>query len=164
MYLDRSWLQEKVKIEKLQQKIQLALQHVLQKNHREDGILTKVWIILCHVTTVKVHFLMNNVKAFIHLLNHTLVWFTKVWFSKCINAKWKWKPINVFILLVLNNISAMQNTISVFQYAGLDLHETSVCMTTRLWQDTISKLTLFLSIPWVPHTVFFSSVFPNLDG
>lgn len=40
--LDRSWLQEKVKIEKLQQKIQLALQHVLQKNHREDGILTKV--------------------------------------------------------------------------------------------------------------------------
>lgn len=41
-HLDRSWLQEKVKIEKLQQKIQLALQHVLQKNHREDGILTKV--------------------------------------------------------------------------------------------------------------------------
>lgn len=40
--LDRSWLQEKVKVEKLQQKIQLALQHVLQKNHREDGILTKV--------------------------------------------------------------------------------------------------------------------------
>lgn len=39
---DRSWLQEKVKVEKLQQKIQLALQHVLQKNHREDGILTKV--------------------------------------------------------------------------------------------------------------------------
>lgn len=29
-------------MEKLQQKIQLALQHVLQKNHREDGILTKV--------------------------------------------------------------------------------------------------------------------------
>lgn len=41
-FLDRSWLQEKVKVEKLQQKIQLALQHVLQKNHREDGILTKV--------------------------------------------------------------------------------------------------------------------------
>ncbi|XP_075288244.1 nuclear receptor ROR-alpha isoform X2 [Opisthocomus hoazin] len=41
MSADRSWLQEKVKIEKLQQKIQLALQHVLQKNHREDGILTK---------------------------------------------------------------------------------------------------------------------------
>lgn len=40
--VDRSWLQEKVKVEKLQQKIQLALQHVLQKNHREDGILTKV--------------------------------------------------------------------------------------------------------------------------
>ncbi|KAJ3595923.1 hypothetical protein NHX12_002335 [Muraenolepis orangiensis] len=42
MSADRSWLQEKVKVEKLQQKIQLALQHVLQKNHREDGILTKV--------------------------------------------------------------------------------------------------------------------------
>uniref|UniRef100_A0A672PSM6 RAR-related orphan receptor A, paralog a n=1 Tax=Sinocyclocheilus grahami TaxID=75366 RepID=A0A672PSM6_SINGR len=36
MSADRSWLQEKVKVEKLQQKIQLALQHVLQKNHRED--------------------------------------------------------------------------------------------------------------------------------
>uniref|UniRef100_A0A8C9FEW9 RAR related orphan receptor A n=1 Tax=Pavo cristatus TaxID=9049 RepID=A0A8C9FEW9_PAVCR len=46
MSADRSWLQEKVKIEKLQQKIQLALQHVLQKNHREDGILTKVQIML----------------------------------------------------------------------------------------------------------------------
>lgn len=43
---DRSWLQEKVKVEKLQQKIQLALQHVLQKNHREDGILTKVRLLL----------------------------------------------------------------------------------------------------------------------
>lgn len=42
---DRSWLQEKVKVEKLQQKIQLALQHVLQKNHREDGILTKVCLL-----------------------------------------------------------------------------------------------------------------------
>uniref|UniRef100_A0A672PR21 RAR-related orphan receptor A, paralog a n=1 Tax=Sinocyclocheilus grahami TaxID=75366 RepID=A0A672PR21_SINGR len=42
MSADRSWLQEKVKVEKLQQKIQLALQHVLQKNHREDGMLTKV--------------------------------------------------------------------------------------------------------------------------
>lgn len=43
---DRSWLQEKVKVEKLQQKIQLALQHVLQKNHREDGILTKVRLLV----------------------------------------------------------------------------------------------------------------------
>lgn len=48
--LDRSWLQEKVKIEKLQQKIQLALQHVLQKNHREDGILTKL---ICKVSTLR---------------------------------------------------------------------------------------------------------------
>uniref|UniRef100_A0A8C7M4V9 RAR-related orphan receptor A, paralog a n=1 Tax=Oncorhynchus kisutch TaxID=8019 RepID=A0A8C7M4V9_ONCKI len=48
--LDRSWLQEKVKVEKLQQKIQLALQHVLQKNHREDGILTKL---ICKVSTLR---------------------------------------------------------------------------------------------------------------
>uniref|UniRef100_A0A3Q0RGK7 RAR related orphan receptor A n=1 Tax=Amphilophus citrinellus TaxID=61819 RepID=A0A3Q0RGK7_AMPCI len=39
---DRSWLQEKLQVEKLQQKTQLALQHVLQKNQREDGVLNKV--------------------------------------------------------------------------------------------------------------------------
>ncbi|NXD06337.1 RORA protein, partial [Nothocercus nigrocapillus] len=50
MSADRSWLQEKVKIEKLQQKIKLALQHVLQKNHREDGILTKL---ICKVSTLR---------------------------------------------------------------------------------------------------------------
>ncbi|XP_048722467.1 nuclear receptor ROR-alpha isoform X3 [Caretta caretta] len=50
MSADRSWLQEKIKIEKLQQKIQLALQHVLQKNHREDGILTKL---ICKVSTLR---------------------------------------------------------------------------------------------------------------
>ncbi|KAJ8346147.1 hypothetical protein SKAU_G00303400 [Synaphobranchus kaupii] len=42
MSADRSWLQEKVKVEKLQQKIQLALQHVLQKNHREGRHTDKV--------------------------------------------------------------------------------------------------------------------------
>ncbi|OCT89438.1 nuclear receptor ROR-alpha isoform X2 [Xenopus laevis] len=47
---DRSWLQEKMKIEKLQQKIQLTLQHVLQKNQREDGILTKL---ICKVSTLR---------------------------------------------------------------------------------------------------------------
>ncbi|KAM8974586.1 nuclear receptor ROR-alpha isoform 1-T1 [Pelodytes ibericus] len=47
---DRSWLQEKLKIEKLQQKIQLTLQHVLQKNHREDGILAKL---ICKVSTLR---------------------------------------------------------------------------------------------------------------
>ncbi|XP_068131794.1 nuclear receptor ROR-alpha A isoform X2 [Hyperolius riggenbachi] len=47
---DRSWLQEKLKIEKLQQKIQLTLQHVLQKNHRDDGILTKL---ICKVSTLR---------------------------------------------------------------------------------------------------------------
>ncbi|TNN00484.1 hypothetical protein fugu_011730, partial [Takifugu bimaculatus] len=50
MSADRSWLQEKVKVEKLQQKIQLALQHVLQKNHREDGILTKTLSSPCPLT------------------------------------------------------------------------------------------------------------------
>ncbi|KAM6950520.1 nuclear receptor ROR-alpha A-like isoform 1-T1 [Lycodopsis pacificus] len=39
---DRSWLQEKLQVEKLQQKTQLALQHVLQKNQREDGALNKL--------------------------------------------------------------------------------------------------------------------------
>ena len=39
-------------MEKLQQKIQLALQHVLQKNHREDGILTKVWLTHTHTAPV----------------------------------------------------------------------------------------------------------------
>ncbi|XP_029283221.1 nuclear receptor ROR-alpha A-like isoform X2 [Cottoperca gobio] len=39
---DRSWLQEKLQVEKLQQKTELALQHVLQKNQREDGALNKM--------------------------------------------------------------------------------------------------------------------------
>ncbi|KAM9317704.1 nuclear receptor ROR-alpha A-like [Pholidichthys leucotaenia] len=39
---DRSWLQEKLQVEKLQQKTELALQRVLQKNQREDGVLTKL--------------------------------------------------------------------------------------------------------------------------
>ncbi|KAM4592272.1 nuclear receptor ROR-alpha A-like isoform 2-T3 [Odontesthes bonariensis] len=39
---DRSWLQEKLQVEKLQQKTESALQHVLQKNRREDGVLEKL--------------------------------------------------------------------------------------------------------------------------
>ncbi|XP_034015223.1 nuclear receptor ROR-alpha A-like isoform X1 [Thalassophryne amazonica] len=39
---DRSWLQEKLQVEKLQQKTQLALQHILQKNQQEDGVLNKL--------------------------------------------------------------------------------------------------------------------------
>jgi len=42
VYADRSWLQEKLQVEKLQQKTESALQHVLQKNQREDGVLDKV--------------------------------------------------------------------------------------------------------------------------
>ncbi|GCC21134.1 hypothetical protein chiPu_0019601 [Chiloscyllium punctatum] len=47
---DRLWLQEKIKVEKLQQRIQLTLQHILQKHHREDGILTKL---LSKVSTLR---------------------------------------------------------------------------------------------------------------
>ncbi|XP_036952393.1 nuclear receptor ROR-alpha A-like isoform X2 [Acanthopagrus latus] len=47
---DRSWLQEKLQVEKLQQKTQLALQHVLQKNQREDGLLHKL---RCKVSTLR---------------------------------------------------------------------------------------------------------------
>uniref|UniRef100_A0A3Q0RGG8 RAR related orphan receptor A n=1 Tax=Amphilophus citrinellus TaxID=61819 RepID=A0A3Q0RGG8_AMPCI len=47
---DRSWLQEKLQVEKLQQKTQLALQHVLQKNQREDGVLNKL---RCKVTALR---------------------------------------------------------------------------------------------------------------
>ncbi|KAM3842316.1 nuclear receptor ROR-alpha A-like, partial [Diretmus argenteus] len=47
---DRCWLQEKLKVEKLQQKTKLALQHVLQKNQREDGVLTKL---ICKVSTLR---------------------------------------------------------------------------------------------------------------
>ncbi|XP_045563938.1 nuclear receptor ROR-alpha A isoform X2 [Salmo salar] len=50
MSADRTWLQEKGKVEKLQQKIQLALQHVLQKNGREDLVLTKL---ICKVSTLR---------------------------------------------------------------------------------------------------------------
>ncbi|XP_072235943.1 nuclear receptor ROR-alpha A-like [Leuresthes tenuis] len=39
---DRSWLQEKLQVEKLQQRTESALQHVLQKNQREDGVLDKL--------------------------------------------------------------------------------------------------------------------------
>ncbi|KAF3832114.1 hypothetical protein F7725_025779 [Dissostichus mawsoni] len=40
--LDRSWLQDKLQVEKLQQKTELALKHVLQKNQREEGALSKL--------------------------------------------------------------------------------------------------------------------------
>ncbi|MEQ2237833.1 hypothetical protein ILYODFUR_027126, partial [Ilyodon furcidens] len=39
---DRSWLREKLQVERLQQKTESALQHVLQKNHRDDGVLDKL--------------------------------------------------------------------------------------------------------------------------
>ncbi|KAJ7994509.1 hypothetical protein DPEC_G00250220 [Dallia pectoralis] len=50
MSADRTWLQEKLKVEKLQQKIQLSIQHVLQKNGREDVVLTKL---ICKVSTLR---------------------------------------------------------------------------------------------------------------
>ncbi|KAM8890401.1 nuclear receptor ROR-alpha A-like isoform 1-T1 [Synchiropus picturatus] len=39
---DRSWLQEALQVEKLQQKTLLALEHVLQKNQRGDGVMDKL--------------------------------------------------------------------------------------------------------------------------
>ncbi|KAM4596386.1 nuclear receptor ROR-alpha A-like isoform 2-T2 [Fundulus diaphanus] len=39
---DRSWLREKLQVERLQQKTESALQHVLQKNHGDDGVLDKL--------------------------------------------------------------------------------------------------------------------------
>ena len=71
LYLpDRSWLQEKVKVEKLQQKIQLALQHVLQKNHREDGILTKVHTPTLSLTYTHIHS-HTHTQTHAHKLLHT---------------------------------------------------------------------------------------------
>ncbi|KAG2465633.1 RORB protein, partial [Polypterus senegalus] len=39
---DRPWLMEPRKVQKLQEKIYFALQHVMQKNHLDDDTLTKV--------------------------------------------------------------------------------------------------------------------------
>ncbi|XP_054588478.1 nuclear receptor ROR-alpha A isoform X1 [Nothobranchius furzeri] len=39
---DRSWLRDKLQVEKLQQKTESALQHILQKNQRADGVLEKL--------------------------------------------------------------------------------------------------------------------------
>ncbi|XP_051950364.1 nuclear receptor ROR-alpha B-like isoform X2 [Xyrauchen texanus] len=50
MSADRFWLQEKTRVDKLQQKIKLALQHLLQKNQRDEGILTKL---VCKVSSVR---------------------------------------------------------------------------------------------------------------
>ncbi|XP_049329647.1 nuclear receptor ROR-alpha B isoform X3 [Astyanax mexicanus] len=50
MSSDRSWLQEKNRVEKLQQRIQAALQNLLQKNQRDKGVLTKM---ICKVSTVR---------------------------------------------------------------------------------------------------------------
>ncbi|KAK1798226.1 hypothetical protein P4O66_006630, partial [Electrophorus voltai] len=41
MASDRSWLQEKSRVEKLQQRIKLALQNLLQKNQRDEEVFTK---------------------------------------------------------------------------------------------------------------------------
>lgn len=39
---DRAWLLEPRKVQKLQEKIYFALQHVIQKNHLDDETLAKV--------------------------------------------------------------------------------------------------------------------------
>ncbi|XP_030620540.1 nuclear receptor ROR-alpha B isoform X2 [Chanos chanos] len=50
MCADRDWLQEKGRVEKLQQRIQMALQHLLQKNQRDDSVLSKL---MCKVSTLR---------------------------------------------------------------------------------------------------------------
>uniref|UniRef100_A0A3Q3VNT7 NR LBD domain-containing protein n=1 Tax=Mola mola TaxID=94237 RepID=A0A3Q3VNT7_MOLML len=47
---DPLWLQEKLQVEKLQQRTQLALQHLLHKNQRRDGLLSKP---SCKVATLR---------------------------------------------------------------------------------------------------------------
>uniref|UniRef100_A0A4W4GI97 Uncharacterized protein n=1 Tax=Electrophorus electricus TaxID=8005 RepID=A0A4W4GI97_ELEEL len=50
MASDRSWLQEKSRVEKLQQRIKLALQNLLQKNQRDEEVFTKL---VCKVSIVR---------------------------------------------------------------------------------------------------------------
>lgn len=40
--LDRPWLMEPRKVQKLQEKIYFALQHIMQKNHMDEDALAKV--------------------------------------------------------------------------------------------------------------------------
>lgn len=42
LWPDRAWLLEPRKVQKLQEKIYFALQHVIQKNHLDDETLAKV--------------------------------------------------------------------------------------------------------------------------
>lgn len=39
---DRPWLMEPRKVQKLQEKIYFALQHIMQKNHMDEDALAKV--------------------------------------------------------------------------------------------------------------------------
>lgn len=41
-YSDRPWLMEPRKVQKLQEKIYFALQHIMQKNHMDEDALAKV--------------------------------------------------------------------------------------------------------------------------
>lgn len=42
IHLDRPWLMEPRKVQKLQEKIYFALQHIMQKNHMDEDALAKV--------------------------------------------------------------------------------------------------------------------------
>lgn len=41
-FLERPWLMEPRKVQKLQEKIFFALQHIMQKNHLDEDALAKV--------------------------------------------------------------------------------------------------------------------------
>lgn len=42
VFVDRPWLMEPRKVQKLQEKIYFALQHIMQKNHLDEDALAKV--------------------------------------------------------------------------------------------------------------------------
>ncbi len=62
--VDRSWLQEKSRVEKLQQKIKIALQNLLLKNQKDEGILTKVYILMFAVTLLETSFIYSSDHCF----------------------------------------------------------------------------------------------------
>lgn len=51
-------------MEKLQQKIKIALQNLMQKNQRDEGILTKVYILMFAVTFVETSFIYSSDHCF----------------------------------------------------------------------------------------------------
>lgn len=49
LFADRPWLMEPRKVQKLQEKIYFALQHIMQKNHMDEDALAKVGLRICKI-------------------------------------------------------------------------------------------------------------------